>query len=64
MSMLQRISLLSLALGSALLTSGCVITPHTSSDTAAQVNKMSEQAQATCGAGQVKEVNARSFSCK
>ncbi|MDN3546047.1 hypothetical protein QWZ02_16430 [Kinneretia asaccharophila] len=64
MSMLQRISLLSLALGSTLLVSACVITPHSVGDASAHMNKMSEQAQATCGAGQVKEVNAKSFSCK
>lgn len=64
MKLLPRLPLLALALGPALLLSACVIAPQASGDTAGNVSKMSEQAQATCGAGQVKEVNAKSFSCK
>lgn len=61
----HRLALLPLMLATALLGSGCVITPHASSATApGDVAKMSEQALATCGTGQVKEVNAKSFSCK
>ena len=53
------------ALTAAALLSACVIAPpvNTVPDTAA-IARMSEQALATCGAGNVKEVNAKSFSCK
>ena len=64
--MTHRIAALTLALLAAALASGCVFAPpstvHVSN--AAEVSKMSEQAAATCGAGQVKEVNAKSFTCK
>jgi len=60
----HRLALLPLMLATALLGSGCVITPHGSATAPGDVAKMSEQALATCGAGQVKEVNAKSFSCK
>lgn len=47
------------------LLGACVFAPpiHTPADTQA-VSKMSEQALATCGVGNVKEVNAKSFTCK
>lgn len=49
----------------ALACTGCVITPGgTQGSHPADVAKMSEQALTTCGPGQVKEVNAKSFSCK
>lgn len=53
------------ALAAAALLSACIFAPPvtTSSDSAA-ITRMSEQAVATCGAGNVKEVNAKSFSCK
>lgn len=55
----------SLALAGAALLSACVFAPpvNTSADSGA-IMRMSEQAVATCGAGNVKEVNAKSFSCK
>ncbi|QPF75181.1 hypothetical protein G8A07_21185 [Roseateles sp. DAIF2] len=62
--MIQRLALLTLSTAAALLTSACVITPHSSSAQPSDVAKLSEQALATCGAGQVKEVNAKSFTCK
>lgn len=50
--------------GGALLT-GCVIAPPgTHTDHAVEIAKMSDRATATCGAGQVREVNAKSFTCK
>jgi hypothetical protein len=56
---------LTAAFATALL-SGCIIAPPNSiqTSTADDVAKMSERAAATCGAGNVKEVNAKSFSCK
>ena len=53
------------ALTASSLLSACVFAPpiNTPTDTQA-VTKMSEQALATCGAGNVKEVNAKSFTCK
>lgn len=64
MTNISRLALLSLALTGAALAGGCVITPGNYGNQPGDVNKMSEQALATCGAGQVKEVNAKSFSCK
>lgn len=62
---MTRIASFSLAFATAALLSACVFAPpvHTTTDTAT-VTKMSEQALATCGAGNVKEVNAKSFTCK
>jgi len=64
--MIQRISSLSLALLAAALCSACVIAPPNSVRVAdsAEIAKMGEQAILVCGAGLVKEVNAKSFSCK
>ncbi|NCT84395.1 MAG: hypothetical protein GXC94_14695 [Comamonadaceae bacterium] len=62
---MTRIASLSAILAAAALLSACVFAPPvtTSTDTNA-VTKMGEQALATCGAGNVKEVSAKSFSCK
>ncbi|MDR7271067.1 hypothetical protein J2X20_003725 [Pelomonas saccharophila] len=62
---MTRIASYCLALGASALLSACVFAPPvtTPTDTNA-VAKMSEQALATCGAGNVKEVNAKSFTCK
>jgi hypothetical protein len=57
-----RLASFGAALGAALLCSACVIAPNTANN--ADLNKMSEQALQTCGAGNVKEVSAKSFSCK
>lgn len=62
---MNRSIALSAAFAATALLSACVFAPPmtTSSDSAA-ITRMSEQAVATCGAGNVKEVNAKSFSCK
>jgi len=64
--MTHRLAPLSLALVAAVLCSACVIAPPSNNRVAdsAEIAKMSEQALATCGAGFVKEVNAKSFTCK
>ncbi|HEV6965098.1 hypothetical protein [Roseateles sp.] len=57
-------TLLAVSATTALL-GGCVFAPPINTQTdAAAVTKMSEQAVATCGAGNVREVNAKSFTCK
>lgn len=62
---MTRFAAFCLALTAAALLSACVFAPPISTQTdAATVTKMSEQALATCGAGNVKEVNAKSFTCK
>ena len=63
--MTQRLAPLSLAIAAALLCSACVFAPPINARAdSAEIAKLSEQAVITCGAGQVKEVNAKSFSCK
>ena len=66
--MIIRTAAVMLAVAATALTTGCVIAPNSSETNAAQraedVRKMSEQATTTCGAGFVKEVNAKSFTCK
>ncbi len=62
---MTRFASFSLALAAAALLSACVFAPPSNYRTdAADVAKMGEQAIATCGAGNVKEVNAKSFTCK
>ncbi|MDM4767155.1 hypothetical protein [Pelomonas sp. SE-A7] len=62
---IKRIATLSLPLIAAALCSACVFAPPvtTVSDTD-QLAKMGQQAVATCGSGNVKEVNTKSFVCK
>jgi len=62
---MTRFTSASAALAAAVLLSACVFAPpvQTVTDTAS-ITKMSEQALTTCGAGNVKEVNAKSFTCK
>ncbi|WP_457418025.1 hypothetical protein [Roseateles sp. P5_E7] len=51
----------------AVLLSACVFAPPSGSSNAFDADAMaknSERALATCGAGNVREVNAKSFSCK
>jgi hypothetical protein len=62
---MNRIASFALSLTAAALLSACVFAPpvHTTTDSSA-ITKMSEQALATCGAGNVKEVSAKNFSCK
>lgn len=63
---MTRPTLLVLTLGAALLATGCVIVPSGTARAtdATELARMGEQALKTCGEGQVKEVSARSFSCK
>jgi hypothetical protein len=63
---MTRIASFALALTAAFVLSACVFAPPVGSIPADSnaITKMSEQALATCGAGNVKEVNAKSFSCK
>lgn len=60
---MTRFAPLALALAAAALLSACVVPINTQPDANA-FTKMGEQAVATCGAGNVKEVNAKSFTCK
>jgi outer membrane biogenesis lipoprotein LolB len=62
---MNRIAAFTVALTASALLSACVFAPpiSTQPDSAA-IAKMSEQALATCGAGNVKEVNSKSFTCK
>lgn len=63
---LPRLSSLALIATAAVLATGCVFAPPSSyqQDVAGDVAKMSEKAIVTCGAGNVREVNAKSFTCK
>ena len=62
---MQRIFTAAAALTAGALLSACVFAPPVTTTTdAASITRMSEQAVATCGAGNVKEVNAKSFTCK
>jgi hypothetical protein len=62
---MNRFSSLAVLLAAPALLSACVFAPPvTTMPDTASVTKMSEQALATCGAGNVKEVNAKSFTCK
>lgn len=62
---MNRFAAVTIALAASSLLSACVFAPpiSTQPDSTA-VAKMSEQAITTCGAGNVKEVNAKSFTCK
>ena len=63
---MNRLASFALALTASALLSACVFAPPVGAlpaDSAA-ITKMSDQAVATCGAGNVKEVNAKSFICK
>ncbi len=62
---MNRLTALASLLGAAAILSACVFAPPvTTSPDSAAITRMSEQAVATCGAGNVKEVNAKSFTCK
>ena len=63
---MHRFAALLAAMAASSFLSACVFAPPASAIPAdsASITKMSEQAVATCGAGNVKEVNAKSFTCK
>lgn len=62
---MNRITTAATALTAAALLSACVFAPPSNYRAdSAEITKMSEQALATCGTGNVKEVNAKSFTCK
>ena len=62
---MTRIVSLSLALSAAALLSACVFAPPSSNTVDADaLAKNSDRALIACGAGNVKEVSAKSFSCK
>lgn len=62
---MNRFTTAAAALTAAALLSACVFAPPvTTSTDSASITRMSDQALATCGAGNVKEVNAKSFTCK
>jgi len=62
---MNRIAPFAIALTAAALLSACVFAPPvTTTPDSSAINKMSEQAVATCGAGNVREVNTKSFTCK
>ncbi|MBW8811036.1 MAG: hypothetical protein JF591_19960 [Lysobacter sp.] len=62
---MPRFAAFATALTAATLLSACVFAPPITSTTdSAAITRMSDQAVATCGVGNVKEVNAKSFTCK
>jgi hypothetical protein len=64
---MTRLVSFAFALGTASLLSACVFAPPAGSSNAFDADAMarnSDRALATCGAGNVKEVNAKSFTCK
>jgi len=64
---MNRIASFTLALSAAALLSACVFAPPAGSSNAFDADAMAkntERAMAACGAGNVKEVNAKSFTCK
>jgi hypothetical protein len=63
---MNRFAAFAVSLTAAALLSACVFAPPVGTlpaDSAA-ITKMSEQAVATCGVGNVREVNQKSFTCK
>jgi type IV pilus biogenesis protein CpaD/CtpE len=64
---MNRLASFSLALTAAVLLSACVFAPPAGSSNAFDADAMAkntDRALAACGAGNVKEVNAKSFACK
>lgn len=62
---MKRFAASAVALAVAALLSACVFAPPLSSQTDTNaISKLGEQAVATCGVGNVREVNSKSFSCK
>ena len=64
---MNRFASATVAVIAAALLSACVFAPPAGSSNAFDADAMaknSERALTTCGAGNVREVNAKSFSCK
>lgn len=64
---MNRFAAFAAALTAAALLSACVFAPPAGSSNAFDADAMAkntERAMAACGAGNVKEVNAKSFTCK
>lgn len=63
---MNRIASAVVAMAASALLSACVFAPPSSAIPAdtSTITKIGEQAVVTCGAGNVKEVNAKSFTCK
>ena len=62
---ISRIVAPALIAGLCLMTSACVFAPERpASADSVQIQTMADQALKTCGAGNVKDVNPRSFTCK
>ncbi len=63
---MKRIATLAAVTLAALLNSACVIAPNSERVIADReaLTQMSEQATKTCGAGNVKDVTHKSFTCK
>lgn len=62
---IKRVATLSLPLIAAALCSACVFAPPVTHVTdTSELAKMGQQALATCGSGNVKEVSTKAFSCK
>ena len=64
---MTRIASLAVALSATALLSACVFAPPSSSYSSVDADalaKNSDRALVACGAGNVKEVSAKSFSCK
>lgn len=64
---MNRFTAFAVSLAAAALLSACVFAPPANSSNAFDADaiaKNSERALAACGAGNVREVNAKSFTCK
>ncbi|MCE4558117.1 hypothetical protein [Pelomonas cellulosilytica] len=63
---MTRLASLCIAVAATAGLSACVFAPPSSAIPAdtSTITKIGEQAVITCGAGNVKEVNAKSFTCK
>ena len=64
---MNRFAAFAISFAAATLLTACVFAPPAGSSNAFDADalaKNSERALATCGAGNVREVNAKSFTCK
>jgi hypothetical protein len=60
----NRAGLLWPVLAAAALCAGCISIERSASPDAADITRMGEEAVKVCGAGNVKEVTAKTFTCK